>query len=218
MSSDVAIDAWLTGHGYGLPPARARAHTAMEEAQLTRAGKLRISAEKLPRVEQLLREKLCLHCVTPACQAFAKASGREPLICDPRSACERCGGSNNRRAEADLIEACTRAGVEKLVIVGGSPAVREELEGALGKALSLRMVDGTERRTNDNAKADMVWGDLVLLWGASELHHKVSMHYSNLTQPELKRKVVRVQQRGIAALLQAAIEHLARPALGPSKG
>jgi len=210
VSSDVAIDTWLGQQGYGLPAARARAHAAMEEAQLTRAGKLRISAEKLPRVEQLLREKFCLHCVTPACQGFAKESGRAPLLCDPRSACERCGGSNNRRAETDLLEACARASVKKLVIVGGSPAVRDELEGALGSALALRLVDGTERRTNDNAKADMQWGDLVLLWGASELHHKVSMHYTNITVPELKRKLVRVQQRGIAALLKAAIDHLAR--------
>ncbi|MBS1152683.1 MAG: hypothetical protein H6Q89_4381 [Myxococcaceae bacterium] len=210
MSSDVAIDAWLAEHGYGLPPARALAHAAIEEAGLTRAGKLRISNEKLPRVLGVLRERFCLHCSTPECIGFARASGRAPLLCDPKPACERCGGSSNRGAEADLIEACAKAGMKRLVIIGGSPAVREELEGALGSALQLRMIDGTERRTIDNAKADMQWGDLVLLWGASELHHKVSMQYTNLSQPELKRKLVRVQQRGIAALLHAAIDHLKR--------
>lgn len=210
MSTDVAIDTWLAENGYGLAAARAKAHTAIEAAGLTRAGKLRISAEKLPRVLEALRVKLCLHCTTAECIGFAKGSGRDPVLCDPKRACERCGGSNNRRAEADLIEACTKSGVKRLVIVGGSPAVREELEGALGKAIQLRMIDGTERRTIDNAKADMQWGDLILLWGASELHHKVSMQYTNLSQPELKRKLVRVQQRGVAALLQAAIDHLAR--------
>lgn len=210
MSSDVAIDTWLAENGYGLPSTKLKAHATLEEAGLTRAGKLRISAEKLPRALDALRMKLCLHCATPECLGFAKGSGRVPMPCDPRSACERCGGSNNRRAEADLIEACARAGVKRLVIVGGSPAVREELEGALGDALQLRMIDGTERRTIDNAKADMQWGDLILLWGASELHHKVSMQYTNLTQPDFKRKLVRVQQRGVAALLQAAVEHLKR--------
>jgi hypothetical protein len=210
VSSDVAIDAWLVEHGYGLPAAKAKAHSALEEAGLTRAGKQRISEEKLPRVLDALRARFCLHCATPECLAFAKGSGRELLACDPKSACERCGGSNNRRAEADLIEACAKAGVKRLVIVGGSPAVREELEGALGSAMQLRMIDGTERRTIDNAKADMQWGDLILLWGASELHHKVSMQYTNLTQPDFKRKLVRVQQRGIAALLHAAIDHLNR--------
>lgn len=208
MSADVAIDAWLTQQGYGLPSTRPSAHAALEEAGLTRAGKKRISAEKLARALEALRARFFLHCSSSECTRFAKVSGRAPLPCDPKSACERCGGSDNRRAATQLIEACQRAAVSRLVIVGGSPAVREELEAALGEALSLRMVDGTERRTIDNSKADMQWGDLVLLWGASELHHKVSMQYTNLTQPELKAKLVRVQQRGVAALLQAAVDHL----------
>lgn len=208
MSSDVAIEAWLTEQGYGLPATRLRARTALEVSGLTRVGKLRISAEKLPRALESLRSELCLHCSTPECSAFARSSGREAMPCNPKSTCERCGGSDNRRAATDLIDACRAAKVARVVIVGGSPAVREELQAALGDALDLRMVDGTERRTVDHSKADMQWGDLILLWGASELHHKVSMQYTNLTQPEFKRKLVRVQQRGVAALLQAAVEHL----------
>ena len=34
------------------------------------------------------------------------------------------------------------------------------------------------------------------------------MQYTNLHQAQLKRKLVRVQQRGVAALLQAAVDHL----------
>jgi hypothetical protein len=208
VSADVAIDSWLTEHGYGLPVARSKARLALEEAGLTRPGKLRISQEKLPKVGEVLRARFFLHCATPECVGFSKSSGRESLPCNPKRCCERCGGSDNRRAASDLIEACRAAGIQRVVIVGGSPAVREELEAALASSLQLRMVDGTERRTVDHSKADMQWGDLVLLWGASELHHKVSMQYTNLNQPELKRKLVRVQQRGVAALLQAAVEHL----------
>ena len=107
-----------------------------------------------------------------------------------------------------MLEAFKRAGVKRLVVVAGSPAVRGELAATLGAALQLRMVDGTERRTIDHSKADMAWGDLVLLWGASELHHKVSMQYTNLADPA--HKLVRVQTRGVAALLQAAVDHLRR--------
>ena len=100
-------------------------------------------------------------------------------------------------------------------IVGGSPAVREEL-AALEPALELRLVDGTERRTAEKAKADLTWADLILLWGASELHHKVSMLYSNAAPP-LKKKVVHVAKRGIAALLSEAVTHLRKlPNAGPS--
>lgn len=206
MSGDVAIDVWLTERGYGLSKPKARA--ALEDAGLTRAGKSRMSDEKLPKAEAALRARFFLHCAGADCVAAAKASGREPMPCDPRSTCERCGGSANKRAAADVLEAFAQAGVKRLVIVGGSPAVREELEQTLGSALQLRMVDGTERRTVDHAKADLAWGDLILLWGASELHHKVSMQYTNLT--EHKRKLVRVQTRGVAALLQAAVDHVKR--------
>jgi hypothetical protein len=206
VSGDVAIDAWLTEQGYGLPGSKPKARATLEEAGLTRAGKLRMSDEKLPRALEALRAKYCLHCASPECVGFAKGSGRQPLPCDPKSTCERCGGSDNRRAATDLIEACRRKGIARLVVVGGSPAVRQELEATLGSALQLRLVDGTERRTIDHSKADLEWGDLVLLWGASELHHKVSMQYTNLA--EFKRKGVRVQLRGVAALLHAAVEHL----------
>ena len=208
MSADHDIAQWLGANGFGLPEARQRARSALEEGNLTRAGKLRISDEKLARAHALLAERFALHCEAPECQAWARASGREPLRCDPKGACERCGGSSNQRAEKALLEACQKHGVRRIVVVGGSPAVREELERALSSALALRMVDGTERRTSDKAKSDLDWADLVLVWGATELHHKVSWQYTQ--SPAHKGKVVHVARRGIAALLEAAVQHFER--------
>ncbi len=205
MSADHDIAAWLVANGYGLPDARQRARAALEEAGLTRPGKLRISDEKLPKVQVALEGRFALHCESTECQGWAASSGREPLRGDPKSACERCGGSSNQRAQKALLEACARHGVRRIVVVGGSPAVREELERALGQALSLRMVDGTERRTADKARSDLDWADLVLVWGATELHHKVSWQYTQ--SPAHKTRVVHVARRGIAALLEAAVQH-----------
>ena len=170
-----------------------------------------MSNEKLERAAAVLGEKLFLHCTQPECLAFAQASGREALQCEPRNFCQRCGGSDNSRAVKDVLDACRQRGLSKLVIVGGSPTVRQELERLVPNELELRLVDGTKARPLDQAKADLQWGDVVLLWGATELHHKVSLQYTNLTQPEQKRKLVRVQQRGVAALLQAAVDHLRKP-------
>lgn len=209
MSGDQEIDALLSNLGYSLPASKAKARATLEEAQLTRQGKTRMSNEKMPRVEALLREKFFLHCARPECIGYAKGSGREPLAAEPSTRCERCGGSSNKRAETELVEEFRRRGLSKLCIVGGSPSVREELESALGSQIELRMVDGTERRTSDRAKADLEWADMLLLWGASELHHKVSTLYSN-AGPPLKRKVVHVAKRGIAALLAEAVEHVRR--------
>ena len=209
MSADVGIDQWLRELGYGLSETRARARAALEAAGLTRTGKQRLSTEKLPKCLQALRERCSLHCATPDCVSAAAASGREPLRCEPRQTCEWCGGSDNQRVVNDFVAAFTGAGLSKLVVVGGSPAVREELQAALGPHLQLRLVDGTTRLTSDRARADLEWADLLLLWGASELHHKVSMHFST-APPPLKRRVLHVTRRGIAALLSAGLEHLAR--------
>ncbi len=207
MSSDHDIEQWLSAQGFGLPEVRQKARALLEEAKLTRPGKQRFSDEKLPRSRELLREHFALHCSDADCRKVAEGSGREPVHCDPKSACERCGGSANARAETSLIEACHLHQVRRLVIVGGSPSVREEIERSLGAALELRMIDGTERRTADRAKSDLEWADLVLVWGASELHHKVSWLYTQ-GPPQHRRKVVHVARRGVAALLAAGVEHL----------
>lgn len=209
MSADVEIDAWLVERGYALPASKAAARAALEGAGLTRAGKARISTEKLARAEEALGAKLALHCSNPECVAWAKGTGRQPLACEPKSTCERCGGSDNRRAMTDLVEAFRARGVRRLLVVGGSPSVREELQEKLGDAIELRLVDGTERRTADKARADTDWADLILVWGASELHHKVSMQYTQ-AGGAAKRKLVLVQKRGIAQLLAAAVAHLKR--------
>ena len=140
---------------------------------------------------------------------MANASGREPLLVEPRTYCEGCGGSNNRRAVADFVEACQRKGVRRVVIVGGSPAVREELEAQVAGQIELRLVDGTERRTRTRRRHNLDWADLMLVWGATELHHKVSAHYTG-GPASVSRKVIHVTRRGVAALLEAAITHLKR--------
>ncbi|MCY1076476.1 hypothetical protein [Archangium lansingense] len=209
MSADRDIDGWLGERGITAADSRARARAALEEVGLTSARKVRISEPKLPKAEQVLAERFYRVCAAAACQQMARASGREPLQVEPRSHCEHCGGSNNRRAETSFLEVCERHGVRRVVVVGGSPAVREELEDKLGGRIELRMVDGTERRTAGKAQSDLEWGDLVLVWGATELHHKVSTHYTQPGTPH-RHKVVHVARRGVAALLEAGITHLER--------
>ncbi|MDP2272028.1 MAG: hypothetical protein Q8N23_07525 [Archangium sp.] len=182
----------------------------LETAGLTRAGKSRMSQEKVERATVLLEEKVFLHCTNPDCLTFAKASGKEPVSCEPRNTCQRCFGSDNARAVKDVLDACRKRGFSKLVIVGGSPTVRHELERLVPSALELRLVDGTKARPLDQARADLAWGDVVLLWGATELHHKVSNQYQDTATGPLKRKLVHVPRRGIAQLLAGLLTHLQR--------
>ena len=209
MSQDVDIESWLAAEGFDLPEARDRAREVLEAAGLTRPGKTRMSAEKEERARALLDDQLYRHCSTPACVDAATRSGRAPVLVGQRTACASCGGSDNRRAQEALVTAALRAGVRRLVIVGGSPSVREELRDALSGRLELRLVDGTERRTLAQARLDLEWADLVLLWGGSELDHRVSTLYTG-APPALRRKLVHTSKRGIAALLEAALVRLSR--------
>ena len=209
MSDDLGIEAWLSGLGFDLPEGRAAARGALEAAGLTRPGKARMSTAKEERARAVLDGGFFLHCATPACIAAAANSGRTGVRTGQRGRCAHCGGSDNRRAEAALLAASRKAGVRRLVVVGGSPSVREELRDALGPALDLRLVDGTERRSLAQARQDLEWAELVLLWGGSELDHRVSTLYSG-SPPALRRKLVHTTKRGIAALLESAVAHLQR--------
>lgn len=209
MSADRDIDEWLAERGITPLDSRTRARAALEEAKIINPKKARMSEQKLERAEAVLAGRFFRVCSAPACAQVANASGRESLLVEPRTYCESCGGSNNRRAVADFVETCKRKGVRRVVIVGGSPAVREELEDQLDGQIDLRMVDGTERHTADKARHNLEWADLVLVWGATELHHKVSAHYTG-GPPTLSRKVIHVTRRGVAALLAEAISHLRR--------
>jgi hypothetical protein len=212
VSADVEIDGWLAELGFGLEASRRAARQSLEAAGITRAGKQRLSVEKLDRAEEMLRSLFFLHCASSECVSYATASGKTMLACEPRSTCMRCGGSSNQRAVTELLELLRAEQKGRVVIVGGSPPTRQELERLVGDSIELRLIDGTKGRPAELAKVDLLWADVVVLWGATELHHKVSNQYQDgaAAVPAWKRKLVHVPKRGIAQLLAGAIDHLRR--------
>ena len=199
----LAIATLLSELGFDAPESQARARALLIENRLTTPAKQGISVAKRPRVEELLRAQFIVTCATPACKA-ASHDGRTHVLTHDRRHCWICGGSDNRRAVEAAAEAFAAAGVKRIVIVGGSPAVHDELRQLQPPGWELRLVDGTERRTGDAARSDLRWADLVIVWGSTELDHKVSGHYTR----EGLDKVVHVTRRGIAAILDEAVKHL----------
>ena len=211
MSADREIGEILGELGFSGAAAQQAARAALEQAGLTRAGKSRISAEKLERVKGLLDKDFARVCKDPSCRAALgrlKPAAAPLSVADPRD-CERCGGSDNVKAMRRLAELCRPRGLRRVVVVGGSPSVRQELAALQPAEWELRLVDGTERRTLDKARADLEWAHIVLVWGASELDHRVSRLYTDTASPH-RHKVVQVARRGIAALLNAGSEHVER--------
>jgi hypothetical protein len=207
VSGDTDIDAWLEGLGLTNSEAKSAARQWLEGQKLTRAGKSRMSDAKLPTASRSLAEHFFLHCAQTDCATAAAESGRVPVTCD-RSHCHYCGGSDNQKSVEAFVTACARVGIARIVVVGGSPSTRQEFERLVGARLELRLIDGTKARSHDKARGDVAWANLVVLWGASELHHKVSTQYQAAQTPDCR--LVHVPKRGIAQLLAGVTDLLAR--------
>jgi hypothetical protein len=200
---DVVIDELLADLGFRDERARREARQALEELHLTNARKQRIAAGKLDAVKAALGERFLITCAQPACRAAAHASGKTVLDATLAPDCQICGGSRNRTEMARAIAVLQQRGRRRVVVVGGSPATRDELRALAGDALELRLISGTDRRTGRESKADLAWADVVVVWGPTELDHKVSKLYTDARD----RRVVVCPSRGIAALAATLIAH-----------
>ncbi|HWO27092.1 MAG TPA: hypothetical protein VNO30_50525 [Kofleriaceae bacterium] len=206
-AADLVIEAVLDDLGFTGDNARL-ARTALEEAGLTNAKKKRISAAKLSDLRSVLSARFMLVCTRAPCREAAVAAGanRTVLAAARPTACEVCGGSANAAEIGKAITALVDGGLRRIVVVGGSPSTREELRSLIAGRLELRLVSGTDRRTSRDAKADLSWADLVVIWGSTELDHKISKLYTGASQG----RVVTCAKRGIAALAETLAKAAAR--------
>jgi hypothetical protein len=175
---------------------------ALQEARLSRPEKRNISPAKRASVAELIAERFLLVCRRGDCQAETRDDDRMVVAASSPEFCEVCGGSPVSASLRTMVDACQTAGIRRLVVIGGSPTIRTRLERELGSALELRLVDGTVARTAVQARDDLAWADVVVLWGSSELAHKATMAY-----PVGNPKVVRLVRRGIPALAREVVRH-----------
>ncbi|MBI5544896.1 MAG: hypothetical protein HY901_13480 [Deltaproteobacteria bacterium] len=210
MNADREIGEVLSEFGFADPAATQEAREALVRAGLTRPGKARISDAKLDKVRALLEATFARTCTDATCRtALSRSKPAAALLTVPKGACEHCGGSDNLKAMRRLSALCRARHLHRVVVVGGSPSVREELIALKPPEWNLRLIDGTERRTGEKARADLEWAHLLFVWGSSELDHRVSKLYTDTASPH-RHKVVQLARRGIAALLNAGSEHVER--------
>jgi hypothetical protein len=212
LGSDFAIDEELARMGYRTPAARGLARRVLEEAGLTRPGKRRMAVTKRELLRTALAGAFLLAC--PGCEELAgvQAVGRQVIIAEATS-CDICGGSGNRRHALRAVEALVGAGKRRLVVVGGSPSTRQELLRLFSAQIEMRFVDGASAHRRRDADGLIAWAEIIVVWGSTEIPHKVSDLYSGA--PSARGKIVQVPRRGVGALCQAVCAHLGKSAGGP---
>lgn len=203
VMGDVAIADLLSSLGLTGEDAEV-GRIVLETAGLTNPRKTRISRAKEGAVRDALDAE-----IARLCRRCADGAAGEPrlVVVVAHDACARCAGSANTRALDDLAAAAAKAGVTRLVVVGGSPDIRRELS-RLPAPLEVRLVVGVERRTGEQARRDVDWADVVVVCGSSELYHRVSNLYTR--EPAARGKLVVSARRGVEAIAGEIVEHLAR--------
>jgi hypothetical protein len=133
------------------------------------------------------------------------ADGVEPgphraaaIVRVPRDRCELTARSAERSFR-DLEAACAEAGIERVVVVGGSPEYHRQLAALAASAPSLRLrtVPGTRASDARRAPSLLAGADLLVIWGATEVDHGVTEAYS-----ASRGNLVRVAHRGMLGMLE----------------
>ena len=208
-SESMSRAALLRELGYGHPDAAGRALEILVAAGLTSPRKDGIATAKRERVREELGQWLVRLC--ERCAPSRVDDGRERVPVADHTDCERCLGSANRAAIDRAVEVLRGAHRRRLVVVGGSPGVHEALRKLWPEDMELRIIDGTERHTGQEARGHLAWADAIVVWASSELNHKVSEHYTGAPDP-LRQKVTIVPRRGIEALAVELAARFGRPA------
>jgi hypothetical protein len=202
--TDTPIATVLAQLGFRSEEEQAAGRAALEAAGLTRAGKHALHESKLPAAERVLSDRFAFTCASCAADAHAaRPAVRQFVVTDDR--CESCGGSANGAAASRFVAACRAAGVRRVLIVGGNPATRDVARRLLSE-LDVTLIDGTVALPSGRARQLTERAELILVWGATQLDHRVSKHFTDIHDP----KVVRVARRGLAALLSSGTLHLGK--------
>jgi hypothetical protein len=191
--------------------AQARLH--LDQARITNPSRDRISTEKQSRLEDALQQAFFRHCTQPGCLAAARHSGLTPLVVR-KDACQSCGGSNQRHAVEGMLSALKAAGIRSVCVVGGSPALREELDALISGEVKLLLIDGTQTPDQDRARAHVRGHDVVVVCGGSQLSHKLSNTYGAWKE---EGHVVTAARRGLEAVAEALTIHARARAARPAR-
>lgn len=190
---DTGLQKLLASRGLVGRNADAALHRLREQG-LTRLGKRRIAVAKIEEVDRTLSAAFVRYCGKTAC--LPPTPGTREAIVVPAKHCEFCCGSDNRRAVEAMLAATERTACKKLLVAGGSPGTRNDLEKLCHGRIKLRFVTEETRPSRKTVRAMLEWSDIAVIWCSTEISHKATTELRG-------NKVLRVARRGVAALAEA---------------
>jgi hypothetical protein len=168
-----------------------------------------VPVDLMERIQQALRRSepapVPVEARCAECMRYPAAPGVRLVEANAEAACAVCGGSVNKRAAMDLIEAFRARGLRRLLVVGGGPGTAEDLRALLSGEIEVRIVDGESHRNATQADSELRWADVVAVWSSTILPHKVSKLYTD-HRAEIRDKLVTVPRRGVAALCRVVTD------------
>lgn len=195
---DVSLAELLSKHGFEGKNAD-MALDFLQERRLTRPGKKRIAISKTDNVLEVLREAFIQVCGKDACTRRSAGDLRKQVRTDARY-CDICGGQDNRRAVDEMLSAMRCRGVKKLLVMGGSPNTRSELERLCNTSCELRFITDEDSSADKKIIPQRDWADIVVIWKSTQISHKMT------TALRRSPKAITVTRRGITALADAVCE------------
>jgi hypothetical protein len=198
VTGDIDKTALYAEFGFGGDPTPYDEALAAEG--LSSRSKRRISLEKRDRVGEALASRFLPVCHRGDCRAKAPGVAGDLVIVEASSPehCAICSGSASAAAVEEMVQACGRAGVRRLCIVGGSPEYRQQLRALVRDRLELRLIPGNVARTIKQASADTRWADITVIWGGTILDHKVSNLYTSPDAITVHRRSIQEVARAVA--------------------
>ena len=197
--NDLPISELLSSRGFEGEGA-VRALERLYRDGLTRPGKTRTATAKIEAADRTLGAAFVRHCRKPACRP-PPGEGREAVLVSA-AYCESCGGSDNRREVERMLAAMKAAGWSKLLVAGGSPGTRGELERLCTDRVDVRFVTDETIPNRRNVAPLLDWSDVTVIWSSTEISHKATAVLRG-------GKVITVARRGVAALAVAVRERCA---------
>lgn len=210
---DLPISQLLKELGIADGESQRLARQSLAEWGVIRPDRQRIAAYKRDDALLALSESFRWHCGNGDCRGQARraipsdspADDRPPLLVE-QPACSICQGSPDASALRRMAEALRAAGLSKVLVVGGSQNKRQEILRKSPPGIQWRLLDGTTAKPDRLFRPDREWAEVIVLWGSTELDHRVSDHFPAKGDD----RVITAARRGITALADAVTQHLRR--------